>query len=204
MSLRTVADILPTDPVAVTPDSRIESVIHILLDKNMDGIPVFQGKNLVGMVFYKHVVDASRETEIARVMETRPSFVSSKASVLEAADVMVRDNVTRLPVVGEEGACLGVITTHNLLSELRRPIDPLTDLPMADSLREWAGTQLGNGREITILFFDVDRFGLFNKQYGHVVGDIVLKNVGHVMLQATDRQYDFPSRYGGDEFASRR
>lgn len=51
----------------------------------------------------------------------------------------------------------------------------------------------------SILFVDIDNFRTFNNQFGHSVGDIVLKKVCEAFksnLRAFDRIY----RYGGEEF----
>lgn len=55
------------------------------------------------------------------------------------------------------------------------------------------------GQIYSMLFVDIDNFRMFNNQYGHPVGDMVLKRVCESMqfdLRAIDRVY----RYGGEEF----
>ncbi len=56
------------------------------------------------------------------------------------------------------------------------------------------------GKEITVLFVDVDDFGQFNKRYGHVVGDTVLRSVANGLRALIDPQIDLLCHYGGDEF----
>ena len=55
------------------------------------------------------------------------------------------------------------------------------------------------GREMCVLFLDLDRFKLVNDQYGHLVGSQTLRELSRV-LQACIRQVDTLARYGGDEF----
>ena len=52
-----------------------------------------------------------------------------------------------------------------------------------------------------VLYFDVDCFKEINDQFGHSVGDEVLKIVGHA-LQETVRSSDVVGRIGGDEFVA--
>ena len=47
--------------------------------------------------------------------------------------------------------------------------------------------------------FDLDRFGEFNKQHGHQVGDAVLRTFAGV-LQRRFRDVDLVARFGGEEF----
>jgi len=57
-----------------------------------------------------------------------------------------------------------------------------------------------NKREFTILFIDLNGFKAINDNYGHHVGDEILKHVAK-QLNKTLRQTDTLARLGGDEFA---
>jgi diguanylate cyclase (GGDEF)-like protein len=46
---------------------------------------------------------------------------------------------------------------------------------------------------------DIDYFKKFNDTYGHAVGDTVLRTTANV-IKSQLREYDIPSRYGGEEF----
>jgi diguanylate cyclase (GGDEF)-like protein len=50
-----------------------------------------------------------------------------------------------------------------------------------------------------LLLLDLDHFKKVNDTYGHLVGDIVLKETARRLKQAV-RSYDFVGRYGGEEF----
>lgn len=58
-----------------------------------------------------------------------------------------------------------------------------------------------DGRLLTLLLLDVDRFKEYNDYYGHPAGDAVLKAVAHSMRAALHRAGDLCFRIGGDEFA---
>ena len=53
---------------------------------------------------------------------------------------------------------------------------------------------------LAFLIIDVDKFKLVNDNFGHEVGDLVLKKVAK-LLQESFRATDYPARIGGDEFA---
>jgi diguanylate cyclase (GGDEF)-like protein len=56
------------------------------------------------------------------------------------------------------------------------------------------------GSVFSLLILDVDNFKQINDVYGHLCGDLALKEVG-VKLRDAFRKTDIVSRYGGDEFA---
>ena len=56
------------------------------------------------------------------------------------------------------------------------------------------------GRGLSIIFLDLDDFGEFNENFGHTMGDKVLRSVG-MTLAGTVSLPEIVGRFGGDEFA---
>jgi diguanylate cyclase (GGDEF)-like protein len=56
-----------------------------------------------------------------------------------------------------------------------------------------------HGRPLTVIALDLDCFKRINDEYGHAVGDCVLRMFGEQLKRAT-RGSDVVARYGGDEF----
>ena len=51
-----------------------------------------------------------------------------------------------------------------------------------------------------LIFFDIDKFKLFNDTHGHHGGDQALQDLGHLLRRILRKGLDFPCRFGGDEF----
>lgn len=83
--------------------------------------------------------------------------------------------------------------------------DFLTGLPnrrqfMSMLENEHARLQRELARSATVLMLDIDHFKRVNDEYGHAVGDIVLRHLGALLWQQL-RKVDVPGRVGGEEFA---
>lgn len=81
--------------------------------------------------------------------------------------------------------------------------DPLTGLynrkKFDDALEYWIDLAKRYGHELSIVLFDVDDFKGINDQYGHLMGDTVLKEIAAVASRII-RATDVFARWGGDEF----
>lgn len=53
---------------------------------------------------------------------------------------------------------------------------------------------------ISVIMLDIDYFKEINDIYGHIAGDLVLKNLVNIINSNIRKNYDWVARYGGDEF----
>jgi diguanylate cyclase (GGDEF)-like protein len=56
------------------------------------------------------------------------------------------------------------------------------------------------GRDLAVLFLDLDYFKRVNDTYGHLAGSQVLREVGELLRRLTNGLETVAARYGGDEF----
>ncbi len=59
--------------------------------------------------------------------------------------------------------------------------------------------QAADDEPLSLLLLDIDHFKRFNDQYGHQLGDQVLRLVAQTLAQSLKGR-DVPARYGGEEF----
>jgi diguanylate cyclase (GGDEF)-like protein len=81
--------------------------------------------------------------------------------------------------------------------------DMLTDLPnrklFTDRLLHSLARAKRDKNQLAVMFIDLDRFKPVNDEFGHAVGDLLLKEVAG-RLQDCVRKSDTVARLGGDEF----
>lgn len=75
--------------------------------------------------------------------------------------------------------------------------DPLTDLPNRRAFDE-AFAALDPGEPVTVAICDIDHFKRVNDNFGHAVGDRVIRTVAQMLGSERDV---LVARYGGEEFA---
>lgn len=97
-----------------------------------------------------------------------------------------------------------VIESKRLMQSLKESTlrDPMTGLYNRRFLEEFSGNLISsaNRRETTlgIMMLDVDYFKKVNDEYGHDIGDEVLKALSH-LITVELRESDIVARYGGEE-----
>ncbi|MBA5605202.1 GGDEF domain-containing protein [Duganella sp. FT3S] len=83
--------------------------------------------------------------------------------------------------------------------------DPITDLPnrslFMDRLHQEIVRARRNKLAMALLFIDLDHFKEINDEFGHDVGDDLLR-IAAIRLTASARESDTVARLGGDEFTA--
>lgn len=82
--------------------------------------------------------------------------------------------------------------------------DSLTGLYLkgyfTDRLKQEMSRISVNDKKLSLIMLDIDHFKQVNDQYGHVVGDMVIKKVAHTLHSVVAGSGYVVSRFGGEEF----
>lgn len=116
------------------------------------------------------------------------------------------------PIQDQDGRVTGVVVAfHDVTADQAKSLqmshlaqhDALTDLPnrilFNDRLTQAIALAERQGRQLAVMFIDLDHFKKINDSLGHDVGDKLLQSVAG-RLMACVRRSDTVSRLGGDEF----
>jgi len=116
------------------------------------------------------------------------------------APVMLDGKITSI-----RGVVRDITSTYNQERQISHMAlhDALTDLPnrvlLEDRMQVAIARAARNNQRVALGFIDLDHFKQVNDNFGHKLGDRVLKEVTY-RLQKTLRSSDTLSRWGGDEF----
>jgi IMP dehydrogenase len=192
---------LPIIRVWLQPEHLVSTAKLLLTGHRLPALGVVDpNRRLLGFATANSLQSAPDEAEVASFLTHAGEPIHLRASVREAAKQIQESMDDFLPVV-DNGQFFGVISAKSLLGQLRQSFDPMTELPWSDALRDWGAEQLSHLNEIAVIFIDLNKFGAFNKQFGHVIGDKVLQGVVQALKGTIDSSTDLLVRYGGDEFA---
>lgn len=80
-------------------------------------------------------------------------------------------------------------------------LDSLTKLPNRESLDIYINDALNRGSEnLGLLMIDIDHFKSFNDNYGHLMGDKILIEIGTCLSEAVPKELGIAGRLSGEEF----
>ncbi|MFG3344185.1 CBS domain-containing protein [Streptomyces sp. NPDC048018] len=132
-----VGSLMTADVVSAVPATPFKEVAKLLAERDISGVPVVdEDDHVLGVVSESDLL-ARHEPATRDLMTTPAVTVHAEETVADAARLMVRRGVERLPVVDEEERLVGIVTRRDLLcvylrpdSEIRRRIreDVLTDV----------------------------------------------------------------------------
>ncbi|MBW8796134.1 MAG: CBS domain-containing protein [Streptomyces sp.] len=129
-SPHTVRDVMTRNPVAVGRDAPFKDVVTLMDRWKVGALPVLEGEGGEG-----RVIGVVSEADLARpggltageLMNAPAVTVHADATVAEAARVMARRGVKRLPVVDGAGALRGIVSRADLLKVFLRADEELTE-----------------------------------------------------------------------------
>jgi diguanylate cyclase (GGDEF)-like protein/putative nucleotidyltransferase with HDIG domain len=127
------------------------------------------------------------------------SLYSSEMSRYQDEHLRLLETVSRIAADAISKSLEHAVTENYALT------DPMTGLPNARSLQIHFDKEVKradrNESSFQLLVLDLDGFKSVNDTYGHKAGDKMLKEIGEI-IKSQLREYDFLSRYGGDEFVA--
>jgi len=153
---------------------------------------------------------ASLETAVLALRSGAYDYLLKPFEDLELVTTAVARAVEKGCLVRERDALAEALARKNKeLSEVnvflaeRAKRDGLTGLYNHRYLQEALARETAlcerHGRDLSLIFGDVDHFKMFNDTHGHQAGDMALRTIAEI-LQKCVRISDVAARYGGEEF----
>ena len=199
INIKRVTDIYSKEFYSVDVLDGVSKIRSFLLETENDCCPVMDEGDLVGVITYKDLLRTHPNRIIADAMRGEPVTVPAEMSLWQAKEIF-EETGADVVLVQEEGRLSGILSRNLLEIQLGSHIDLLTGLYKSDYIYYHGVRLLENKQEISVVFFDINNFGVIDKTYGHTVGDLILIDVSKLLRENTPSEA-FLCRFGGDEFA---
>jgi CBS domain-containing protein len=133
----TVGDVMTKEVVTVGPQTDFKACVDLLRTKGVSALPVVEGDYILGIVsehdlllkeedrgagnhLRRHELNQARGRTAGDVMHSPALCVGLEASLAEAARLMHKRAVKRLPVVDATGRLVGIVSRSDLLKTYLR------------------------------------------------------------------------------------
>jgi IMP dehydrogenase len=116
-----VREYMTPDVETVAPGDTVAAVAERIADSGHDGFPVCTGRRVDGFVSATDLLLAADDEPVSAVMSRDLVVADPDMSVTDAARVILRSGIRKLPVVDEEGALVGIISNTDVVrSQIER------------------------------------------------------------------------------------
>jgi len=135
------------DPVTIAPQMTVRDVLNLTRQHKISGLPVVDGKQLVGIVTNRDLrFETNLDQTIRDIMTPRERLITVKESASrdEARVLMHKNRIERVLVVNDAFELCGLITVKDILKSSEHPLACKDDL---GRLRVGAAVGVGEGTD---------------------------------------------------------
>lgn len=170
-----VKEVMTTSPKTVTPASSVNTIISIMVDNSLKGVPVVDSnQHPIGIITSKDLIaKAGMPIRIGLLKRLDPGKINSflksidgktakdimsfplvtvkeEQTIKEAVQIMIKQRVKRLPVINDAGVLVGIFSRIDVFQAITKHV------PKWDSLQE-QNVVVNNGQPVkTVLQRDLE------------------------------------------------
>ena len=122
MSLLKIAHV---PPATVEPGATVLEAVQVMAEEGVGAVSVVEGGQLRGIFTERDVTlrvvlksRSPQDTKVAEVMTSPAETASEVMTAEESMNFMVEHHIRHLPIVGENGQLLGMLSIRNLLEHM--------------------------------------------------------------------------------------
>lgn len=198
--IKKVSDIVQNNLKKVDILNGVRRIHNVFREEGIECFVAYDNNSLAGVITKKELVGAHPNRIIADIMSGKYICVDCCTYIWEIREIFDLNKDINIILVEDENGITGYITRTILNIELGKHIDLLTGLYKSEYMFYNAYKLIKNGKNISLMFIDMDDFGYIDKEYGHIKGDAILKIVADILRENAGSD-SYLCRYAGDEFA---
>lgn len=204
----TIADLLTEDGYSVTATESGEKALGLLEQSSFDLIiSDLMMPNMSGIELTKSIKATSIDTPIVVITGFATIEHAVESMKAGAYDFITKPfNIDQIKITVQkalETKRLQKLAGEREFYKQLSNSDELTGLSnyryCSEMLQKEVERANRYGRPLSLMMIDIDDFKSCNDTFGHLAGDMVLKQIA-MLIKKTTRDSDLVSRYGGEEF----
>jgi len=117
-----VRDVMTEDVKTIDPESNVKRAAELMREYKVGSLVVVKNDNLVGIITEDDIIEKvvaenknPEEVKVRDIMSGKVIVTSPDTEIEEAARVMVKYNIKKLPVIFE-GVLVGIITASDIVA----------------------------------------------------------------------------------------
>lgn len=132
-----IQDIMTRDPQVIHPEATIGEAAQKMKRLDVGSLPVCNGRRVLGMITDRDITTRAtasgadpRSTRVQDVMSADIVYCYEDQDVREAADVMARHQIRRLPILNRDKDLVGIVSLGDI------SVDAGSDRMSGDTLED--------------------------------------------------------------------
>ncbi len=123
-----IADVMRPEFVEVAPEDTLGEVAELMNVQNVSAVAVQDSGRLIGILTERDLLKAmaarvhSSEARVRQWMTDDPVTAAADTEVEDAARIMLEQGFRHLPVVGEDGRAVGIVSLRRVVSAAKTPV----------------------------------------------------------------------------------
>jgi len=112
------------DVVSIDHDRMVKDVMEKIRSTNHDGFPVLSGNKVIGYISARDLLFVPPDSVVEKVMSKNLIVADPDMSITDAARVIFRSGIQKLPVVDEKNHLIGIISNSDVIRSQIERVSP--------------------------------------------------------------------------------
>lgn len=186
-----VKNIMTKSVISVSLPGSRDEVLGLLRDKKISGVPVMKNGELIGIVTRSNLLKNPEEDQLALLMTRTPVTITQNKSIVDAAKLLIAQDISRLPVLNKNGKMTGLVTISDIVDSIAtlNITEPIKNYLSNEVVSVWDKTplsvvarimELSNVKAVPILDSDLELVGIISES------DIISASVVQDSIEVSD------------------
>ena len=127
-----ISKIISTKVLTCTPDDEIDNIWRLMQEKSIAGLPVIKKDRLVGILTQKNLLESGSvklsfeaskgqfktPPKVFSFMKTPVISLKTDSTILEAAQLMLKKDIGRIPITDKEDKLIGIVDREDIVKAI--------------------------------------------------------------------------------------